>query len=181
MQLLEFTPIYMERIWGGRNFESKLGRTLPPGDLFGESWEIVDRVGHQSVVANGPLAGQTLRELLQHNAAEILGPNTDPQKPFPILVKWLDCRQRLSLQVHPPASVAESLKGEPKTENWYIADADNKASITVGLKSGVTRKDFKQAITDGKIENCVQHLPTTSGDSILVESCLLYTSDAADD
>ena len=124
MQLLEFIPLYMERVWGGRNFESKLCRKLPKGKKIGESWEIADRPDQQSIVATGPLAKKTLRELLTDSASALLGPGSDPQRPFPILVKWLDCRQRLSLQVHPPAEVSTKLKGEPKTESWYIADAD---------------------------------------------------------
>ena len=101
MQLLEFTPLYKERVWGGRGLEAKLGRKLPDGQVIGESWEIVDRPDEQSVVASGALAGQTIRELLERSAADILGPGSDPAKPFPILVKWLDCQDRLSLQVHP--------------------------------------------------------------------------------
>ncbi|MGK0176295.1 MAG: mannose-6-phosphate isomerase [Lentimonas sp.] len=170
MQLLEFKPLYMERVWGGRAFEAKLGRKLPKGKVIGESWEIVDRDDDQSTVADGPLAGQTLRELLEHSGAEIMGPESDPQKPFPILVKWLDCRERLSLQVHPPAEIADKLKGEPKTENWYIADADENASIIAGLRPGVTRESFERSLAQGKVEDDVQFLPTANGDSIFVES-----------
>ena len=178
MQLLEFTPLYMERVWGGRNFESKLGRRLPPGNLFGESWEIVDRPNQQSVVASGLLAGQTIRQLIQHYASEILGPGGNPQEPFPILVKWLDCSQRLSLQVHPPAKVAKVLMGEPKTENWYIADADTDASIIIGLRRGTTRNDFETALAEGRIADCVRRLSTTSGDSILVKSGCVHAINA---
>lgn len=160
----------MERIWGGRTLESKLGRTLPKDKVIGESWEIVDRTDEQSVVADGPLAGKTLRELLESNGTKIMGPGSDPQKPFPILVKWLDCRERLSLQVHPPAEIAEKLNGEPKTENWYIADADENASIIAGLRPGVTREVFERALAEGKAEDYTQSLPTANGDSIFVES-----------
>ena len=72
MQLLEFTPLYMERVWGGRTLESKLGRKLPKGKVIGESWEIVDRPNEQSVVADGPLASQTIRELLENHGIEIM-------------------------------------------------------------------------------------------------------------
>ena len=170
MQLLEFDPLYMERVWGGRTLESKLGRKLPESKVIGESWEIVDRPEEQSIVADGPLAGKTIRELLESHGTEIMGPNSDPKKPFPILVKWLDCRERLSLQVHPPAEIAGKLNGEPKTENWYIADADEGASIIIGLRPGVTRETFEQALTEGNVEDYVQSLPTASGDSMFVES-----------
>lgn len=170
MQLLEFIPIYKERVWGGRILESKLGRRLPKDKVIGESWEIVDRAEEQSVVVDGTLAGKTLREALESRGAEIMGPRYDPQKPFPILVKWLDCRERLSLQVHPPANIAASLKGEPKTENWYIADAEDDASIIAGLRPGVTREQFEQALAEGKVEDYVRSLTTARGDSIFVES-----------
>ena len=178
MQLIEFIPLYMERVWGGRTLESKLDRTLPAGKKIGESWEIVDRTDYQSVVADGPLAGLTLRELLLNSTSELLGPGGDPQKPFPILVKWLDCRERLSLQVHPPKDIAPDLNGEPKTENWYIADADADASITVGLQQGVTREEFENALAENRIEGCLKLLPTTSGNSILIKSGCVHAINA---
>jgi mannose-6-phosphate isomerase len=168
----------MERVWGGRGLESKLGRSLPEEQIIGESWEIVDRPDEQSVVATGALAGKTIRELLESSAADILGPGSDPAKPFPILVKWLDCQDRLSLQVHPPAEIAPSLGGEPKTENWYVADANPEASLIVGLKQGVTREQFETALAENKAEDCVHRFPVKPGDSILVESGRMHAIDA---
>jgi len=178
MELLTFKPLYMERVWGGRGLEAKLGRILPEGKVIGESWELVDREGEQSVVAEGALAGQSIRELLESSAAEILGPGRDGARPFPILIKWLDCQDRLSLQVHPPAEIALSLGGEPKTENWYIAECDPGASLIVGLKKGVTREQFTQALEDNKAEDCVHRFPVKAGDSILVESGRMHAIDA---
>ena len=178
MQLLEFTPLYKERVWGGRGLEAKLGRKLPDGQVIGESWEIVDRPDEQSVVASGALAGQTIRELLERSAADILGPDSDPAKPFPILVKWLDCQDRLSLQVHPPAEIASSLGGEPKTENWYVAAAKSDASLIVGLKKGVTREQFETALANNQAGDCVHRFSVKAGDSILVESGRMHAIDA---
>ena len=178
MELLTFTPLYMERVWGGRGLEAKLGRKLPANKVIGESWELVDREGEQSVVATGAYAGKTIRELLESSAADILGPNRDGSQPFPILIKWLDCQDRLSLQVHPPAEIAASLGGEPKTENWYIAECDEGASLIVGLKKGVTREQFTQALADNKADECVHRFPVKAGDSILVESGRMHAIDA---
>lgn len=178
MQIIEFDPIYMERVWGGRGFESKLGRQLPADKIIGESWELVDRAGEQSVATNPEHAGKTIRELLEHSAHEILGPGADGSKPFPILVKWLDCQDRLSLQVHPPAAIAPSLGGEPKTENWYIAQCDAGASLIVGLKNGVTRDQFEAALKNNEAESCVHRFPVKAGDSILVESGRMHAIDA---
>ncbi len=116
-EILRFEPIYQERVWGGRVLESTFERVLPAGQPIGESWEIVDRPEAQSVVRAGNLKGTTLRKLIETRGAEVMGPGWPAERAFPILVKWLDCRERLSLQVHPPASVANELKGEPKTEN----------------------------------------------------------------
>ena len=178
MELMSFTPLYMERVWGGRGLELKLGRTLPEGKVIGESWELVDREGEQSIVAEGTHKGKTIRELLEGGAADILGPGREGSQPFPILIKWLDCQDRLSLQVHPPAAIAPILGGEPKTENWYIADCDDDASLIVGLKQGVTREQFTQALEDNKVAACVHRFPVKPGDSILVESGRMHAIDA---
>ena len=178
MELMSFTPLYMERVWGGRGLELKLGRKLPEGKVIGESWELVDREGEQSIVAEGTHKGKTIRELLEGGAADILGPGREGSQPFPILIKWLDCQDRLSLQVHPPAAIAPILGGEPKTENWYIADCDEDASLIVGLKQGVTREQFTQALKDNKVGACVHRFPVKQGDSILVESGRMHAIDA---
>src|ERR1035438_2060981 len=133
-EVLQFQPLYQERVWGGRRLHSFLGRELPPGPPIGESWEIVDRPEAQSRVRGGPFNGTSLRELIGRHAAKVMGPDWDPSARFPLLVKWLDCSERLSLQVHPPASVAPSLGGESKTENWYVAQSVPGASLFVGLK-----------------------------------------------
>lgn len=172
-----FEPIYQERVWGGRGLEEKLGRTLPEAKVIGESWEIVDRPEAQSVVKSGAYAGKTLRELLQNYSLEIMGPEYDPQTPFPILVKWLDCQQRLSLQVHPPAAVAGELQGEPKTENWYVADAAAGSGLIVGLKKGVTKEEFEAALREERLEPLVHRFPVSEGHSILVESGRLHAID----
>jgi mannose-6-phosphate isomerase len=95
-----------------------------------------------------------------------------------MLVKWLDCRERLSLQVHPPATLAEELRGESKTENWYIAHTAAGAQLIVGLKRGVTREDFARAVADRTVEACVHHFPVAAGDSILVRSGQVHAIDA---
>jgi len=177
-QLLRFQALYQERVWGGRRLATSLGRSLPADGPIGESWEMVDRPEAQSVIANGPLRGQTLREALATHAVTIMGPKWPAEQPFPILVKWLDCRERLSLQVHPPAAVAGELKGEPKTENWYIAATSPGAELIVGLRRGVTREHFEAAIKNETVEQCVHHFRVGAGDSILVHSGQVHAIDA---
>lgn len=175
MAILTFEPLYKERVWGGRWLAAKFGRPLPGEGSIGESWEVVDRAEAQSVEGD---SGKTLREILQQRPEEIMGPGYDPAQPFPVLVKWLDCSARLSLQVHPPAPVAEHLGGEPKTECWYIADATPEAALIVGLKRGVTREHFEQAITAETLEPLLHRFPVQPGHSMLLESGRLHAIDA---
>jgi mannose-6-phosphate isomerase len=106
-----------------------------------------------------------------------MGPAWPAGRPFPILVKWLDCRERLSLQVHPPASIAAKLGGEPKTENWYIAHAEPGAAVLAGLKDGVDAARFRAALKDNTAESLVYRLPTTAGDSLLIRSGVMHAID----
>lgn len=166
-----FHPIFKERVWGGREIERLYGKQLPPGAVIGESWEISDRPGDASVIANGPLAGKDLRWLMANHARELLG-QTKPASDnhFPLLIKILDARDKLSLQVHPPANKAAELKGEPKTEMWFIADAAPDASLYVGLKRGVTRAEFEQKIKDGSVADCFHRIPVHAGDTMFLPS-----------
>lgn len=176
MNWIAFQPLYMERVWGGRNLETFLGRKLPANQVIGESWEIVDRDEAQSpVVGEGK---QTLRQIISADPEGVMGPGWKADMHFPILVKWLDCQERLSLQVHPPASIAPSLGGEPKTENWYIAKSAEGAGLLVGLAHGVTRSGFEKALNENTLETCVHRCEVQAGDSILVESGRIHAIDA---
>ncbi len=176
--ILRFNPIYQERVWGGRRLASYLGRDLPALGSIGESWELVDRQEAQSTVAGGPWAGKTLHQLLQTHTAEIMGPAWIKERPFPLLVKWLDCRDRLSVQVHPPAGIARRLGGEPKTENWYFGRTDAGAAVYAGLRAGVTPESFEQAIGAGTVDQCLDRLAVYAGDSLLISSGTMHAIDA---
>ncbi|HEY5228201.1 MAG TPA: type I phosphomannose isomerase catalytic subunit, partial [Opitutaceae bacterium] len=177
-EVLQFQPIYQERVWGGRRLETLLARELPEGPPIGESWEIVDRPEAQSRVRGGRFGGVSLREMIERHAGELMGPKWDPARTFPLLVKWLDCSDRLSLQVHPPLAVAASLKGEPKTENWYVAHSVPGASLFVGLKPGTTKAKFAKAVGAGTAEELVNKVAVASGDSVLVHSGQVHAIDA---
>ena len=174
---LRLQPLYQDRVWGGRALASALNRTLPPDRPIGESWEIVDRPEAQSVISGGVFDGQSLRTVIAGQPAAIMGPTWPADRAFPILVKWLDCKERLSLQVHPPAAVAPELKGEPKTENWYIAACAPGSHLIVGLKKGVTRPQFEQSLADLTLDSCVHRFPVAVGDSILVHSGQIHAID----
>ncbi|MEN9535728.1 MAG: hypothetical protein RLZ22_749 [Verrucomicrobiota bacterium] len=175
MEPITFTPLYMQRVWGGRELERVYGRQLPDqNNPYGEAWEIVDREKEQSIVESGPLAGKSLHELWTAHREEIFGRGYDQHPRFPILIKILDSRDDLSIQVHPPVALAASLKGEPKTEMWFIADCDAGAKLYVGLKNGVTRENFEAAIADGTVADCVHAVSPKPGDSIFIASGRLH-------
>jgi mannose-6-phosphate isomerase len=150
--------------------EQLYGKALPPGKIIGESWEIVDRDGESSLVANGALAGTTLRSLMEERRSELLGDAKDLDGRFPLLIKILDARETLSMQVHPPAGKARELGGEAKTELWYVADAAPGAEIFAGLKRGVTRDEFERRLREGRVEECVHRIPARPGDAMFLPS-----------
>lgn len=166
----------MERVWGGRRLESLYGKALPHGAPIGESWEVVDREDAQSVVHTGPLRGTTLHELWTDHREEVFGKAyaSLPAPRFPMLIKLLDARERLSVQVHPPADIAPSLGGEPKTEMWYFADTQPGATIYAGLKQGVSKDAFETLLRDGRVEEALHVVPVESGQSIFIPSGRLH-------
>jgi mannose-6-phosphate isomerase len=172
MSLYPFTfqPIFKERIWGGRKLEELYGKHLPPRVPIGESWEISDRPRDVSRIANGPLAGRDLHWLVENHGPELLGRTHLAAGRFPLLVKLLDAREKLSLQVHPPAAKAAELGGEPKTEMWYIADAEPGAELFVGLKKGVTRQEFERRLQDGSVAECFHRVSVKPGDAMFLPS-----------
>ena len=187
---LRFNPILVERVWGGQTL-TRFGKVLPPGKQIGESWEISDRDEAQSVVANGPDKGKTLRQLIEANGHEAIvgrrpsgrGSATSEatsRARFPLLVKLLDARERLSLQVHPPAHIATKLKGEPKTEMWYILDADRDAHLIAGMRRGVPAPEFMRALEQSPqaVETCVHQIRVRPGDSFFVPSGRIHSIDA---
>jgi mannose-6-phosphate isomerase len=161
---LIFRPIFMERIWGGRQLESKLGKSLPPKAQIGESWEIVDRPEAQSVVAWGPLKDKTLHELWTEHREPIFGNVPDAPR-FPLLIKLLDAHEKLSLQVHPPEMVASIVRGEPKTEFWYVAAADTGAELFLGFREPITRDRFEKALRNGTAADHVHKIRVKPGDT----------------
>lgn len=168
MALLLFEPIYQERIWGGQNLKELFGRDIPEDKPIGESWEISDRPE-----ADCKLIGEskTLHDFWSGpDKQKIFGTKAPDTERFPILIKILDAQEKLSLQVHPPAEVAPKFKGEPKTELWYFLQTQQDSLIYVGLKKGVTRKDFEQAVEDKTVAGCFHQLKTEPGEVMFLPS-----------
>jgi mannose-6-phosphate isomerase len=167
---LTFEPIFKERIWGGRNLQTLYGKPMPPGLRVGESWEICDRPGDESVIASGPLRGRTLRWLMEQCAADLIGPRDPAPARFPLLIKIIDAQDTLSLQVHPPPVVAARLGGEPKSEMWYVTHAGPKAELFVGLKKDVTRAEFERELASQTVAQCFHRIHVKEGDAMYLPS-----------
>jgi mannose-6-phosphate isomerase len=147
---LKFKPIYKQRIWGGQKLREFFGKDIPRSEKVGESWELADLPNDKSVIANGELAGQTLNSTIKKYPKEITGDENFTGS-FPLLIKFLDAEDILSVQVHPDEQTCRRMgAGEPKTECWYIISAAEGAFIYKGLKEGVTKEQFAEAIKKGQ-------------------------------
>jgi mannose-6-phosphate isomerase len=163
MYPLKFEPIYKERIWGGRQFADFFGRDVPQ-DMIGESWELADLPEDKSVIVNGELAGFTLNAAVAKYPKEITG-DADFEPPFPLLIKFLDAQDDLSIQVHPDPATCERMgKGDPKTECWYVISAQADSVLYKGLKKGATREQFSIAIESGTVDELMEVVPVKAGE-----------------
>ncbi len=172
LPILPFEPVFKETVWGGRHIETLLGKTLPSDGPYGESWEIVDLPDDQSIAVGGALNGKTLGALCSENPDALLGGAPLLEGRFPILIKFLDAQKTLSVQVHPDEAACARLGGaaRPKTEAWYIIDSEPDAILYVGLRPGVERKMFIEAVQNGTVEELLYKLPVKSGDFIFLPS-----------
>jgi mannose-6-phosphate isomerase len=168
-----FEPILLEKVWGGRRLE-RLGKKLPPGARIGESWELADLDSTsasgagggaaRSVIASGLLAGKTLHDAMTLWKRDLMG-SLDADRPFPLLIKFLDANENLSVQVHPsPAYAASHPQAHLKTECWYILDAAPGSVIYKGIRPGVTREQFAKHIKDGTVVNDLVAVPAVVGE-----------------
>jgi mannose-6-phosphate isomerase len=176
---LHFEPVFREYLWGGRRLESELNKRLGPAERYAESWEIVDHGRDQSVVDDGPFTGTTLHELVTQHGPALFGRH-HPQTQFPLLFKFLDAHQVLSVQVHPHDSDAARLDPPDlgKTEAWVVLDCEPGSKIYAGLKPGVDRTELERALEHGECESCLHEFAPRIGDCILVEAGTVHAISA---
>jgi mannose-6-phosphate isomerase len=168
---LRFEPILRRLIWGGRRLGTVLHKPIGGAADYAESWEISDYHDQVSVVEHGPLAGTTIRELVGTRGEELLGPAIAPRDEFPLLIKFIDAHENLSVQVHPDDETGRRLAGDNgKTETWVIVDAEPGSAIYAGLKPGVGRDEFAGAVRAGVVEPLLHRLEPSRGECILIES-----------
>lgn len=185
---LQFEPILKQKVWGGHRL-AQLGRTIPPAQLIGESWEIADLASTspgggggdaaRSVIANGPLAGKTLHDAIHRWGSDLLGataPASDGG--FPLLVKFLDARENLSIQVHPSPEFARAHPdAHLKTEAWVVVDGEPGSTIYAGLRAGVTYKDLESALrvdSAGGVVNLLERFEAIPGACHLLPSGTIH-------
>ncbi len=162
-----FEPVYKDYIWGGNRLKTRFQRTGTP-EICAESWEIADRPEGMSIVANGACKGQSLNQLLAQLGPDLVGAGAPHPLRFPLLVKLIDAREVLSVQVHPHDESRHLTGGEAKTEMWYVLEATAGAAIYAGMRPGVTRERFKEALSTGAIPSLLAPVPARAGRAVFV-------------
>ncbi len=168
-EILRFAPLYFEKVWGGSKHRDYLGREIPPElhGPIGESWELVDRPEAQSIELS---SSKTLNEIWLKQQKQVFGSQAPSGERFPLLIKIIDASEPLSLQVHPPVEVAQSLGGEPKTEMWYFLRTEPGAKIFAGFSRVVTPEEFAQAARRFATQDMYHEIVTHAGDAMFLYS-----------
>ena len=167
---LKFKPIYKTKIWGGNKFYNVFNRDCVPSNC-GESWEICDFDGNVSIVNNGPLNGKSLDELINVYKDDIVGHNIYRffGTTFPLLIKFIDAVQNLSVQVHPNDTLARKSGHKfGKTEMWYVVQTDDNSTIISGFHKQVSKSTFLQAVEQNMLPSILQHNTTNVGDVFFI-------------
>lgn len=174
---LKFEPIYQYRIWGGRRLENLLSKPLPSKDPIGEAWILSDRDDQPSKITDGKLKGKTIKWLMENAPEKLMGKFANKFKRFPLLLKFLDCRQVLSVQVHPSDDLTKYIPaGESgKTEAWVVLEAGNNAIIYAGLKPGTTEQKLRDKLKEHKVADELAHFKPDTGDSVLIKAGTVHT------
>lgn len=175
MEILKLLPDYKERVWGGRGLNTLYQKPIP-SDHTGEAWEVACHENGQSLIANGPHQGKTLKTLLLEEGPSLVGHTFTKEDKFPLLIKLIDAKDDLSVQVHPDdAYAAIHEAGElGKSEAWVVLAAEEGARLVIGLKDGVTKDRFEKALKEGHVESVLNELKVAVGDVINIPAGLVH-------
>ena len=173
---LRFTPIYQYRLWGGRRLADWLKTPLPGDGPIGEAWLLSDRGEHCSRIADGPLKGRTIAQLMEQSPQLVLGKLAHRFQKFPLLLKFLDVRRMLSVQVHPSDSQTDLIpEGEAgKTEAWVVLEADCESRIYAGLKDGATAEKLR-ALSKQTVGNCLASFTPQREQGVFIEAGVVHS------
>ncbi|WP_422350555.1 type I phosphomannose isomerase catalytic subunit [Flagellimonas sp.] len=169
---LKFTPILKERLWGGTKLKDVLNKSIE-SEITGESWELSGVDGDISVVENGDLKGTSLQELIQSNGEALLGKSVVERfgLDFPILIKFIDAKQDLSIQLHPNDELAKKRHNSfGKTEMWYVMDADPGAKLIVGFNRDVEKEEYVKSLEEGTLESLMNYEEVAEGDTFFINT-----------
>ena len=177
MYPLRFEPIYQYRLWGGRRLAELLTAPLPGDGPIGEAWLLSDRDDHPSKVADGPLKGSTIRQLLEQSPDQLLGKLAGRFRRFPVLLKFLDAHDKLSVQVHPEDGQRDYIPaGESgKTEAWVVLEAGPASRIYAGLKPGTTQDDLKRALASRAVADLLASFTPKVGDAVFLRAGTVHS------
>ncbi|WP_411031592.1 type I phosphomannose isomerase catalytic subunit [Spongiimicrobium sp. 3-5] len=168
----KFQPILKERLWGGTKLGDVLGKPIT-NDITGESWELSAVEGDVSVVANGQIAGASLQELIDKYGSDLLGKSVAQRfgREFPILIKFIDAKQDLSIQLHPNDALAKERHNSfGKTEMWYVMDADEQANLIVGFNKEVTQEEYARSLEDDTLLDLLNYEAVKEGDTFFINT-----------
>ena len=174
---LRFEPIYQYRLWGGHRLAKLLGAPLMDDGPIGEAWVLSDRDDHESVVTDGPFQGQTIGQLIKRSPEQMFGKHSSHFKRFPLLLKFLDAKEMLSVQVHPSDAQTNYLPaGESgKTEAWVVLEAGSEGRADVGAVPGTTQEILQQAIASGTIADHLAGFTPKPGDGIFLPAGTVHS------
>ncbi len=177
MYPLRFEPIYQYRLWGGRRLAELLTAPLPGDGPIGEAWLLSDRDDHSSKVAAGPLKGSTIRQLMEQSPDQLLGRLAGRFRRFPVLLKFLDAHEKLSVQVHPQDGQTDYIPaGESgKTEAWVVLEAARDSTIYAGLKRGTTHDDLELALKNRAVADLLAGFTPTVGDAVFIRAGTVHS------
>lgn len=179
MYPFKFEKVFKEKIWGGNNLETKLKMTLPKNVNIGEAWEVSAHPNGMSIVKNGYLKGKTLAEIYKEHGSDLVGEKISKEygEIFPLLIKYLDINDKLSIQVHPEDEYAMKHHSElGKSESWYIMEASDDAKLILGMKKDLTKEEFLRRAKDNDFSNMFEEIKVKKGDFIDVNPGLVHAS-----
>ncbi len=174
---LRFEPLYQYRLWGGRQLDDILGASFPSDGCIGEAWVLSDRDDHPSRVANGPLRGRTIGQLIEESPQSMMGRSGQRLRRFPLLLKFLDAHQLLSVQVHPSDAQTDLLPaGETgKTEGWVVLKAGTESRIYAGLRANTTADGLRRALANAAVTDRLASFTPKPGDAVLLPAGTVHS------
>ena len=174
MYPIKLKPAFKDYLWGGTRLRDDFGKDCD-FDKIAESWELSCHKDGNSVVADGEFAGLTLAQYIEKEGKSVLGTNCEKFENFPILIKLIDAKDNLSVQVHPNNEYAQRVEGEyGKTEMWYVVDCDEGASLLYGFKHNITKEEFRERIENNTLLEVTNSVPVKKGDVFFIEAGTLH-------